>query len=79
MAGDFRQDLELVHARIGSLTNLRLPRFANYLKRLCLRQNFVSFLDPEVFNMLTNWEELDLYDNKLKTVGDALLKLSKLE
>ncbi|KAG6878217.1 hypothetical protein C0993_010637 [Termitomyces sp. T159_Od127] len=76
---DETEDLELVHARIGSLTNLRLPRFANHLKRLCLRQNSVSFLDPEVFNMLTKLEELDLYDNKLKSLGDALLKLSKLE
>ncbi|KAG6886909.1 hypothetical protein C0992_001672 [Termitomyces sp. T32_za158] len=76
---DETEDLDLVHARIGSLNNLRLPRFANYLKRLCLRQNFVSFLDPEVFSMLTNLEELDLYDNKLKSLGDALLKLSKLE
>ncbi|KAG6865722.1 hypothetical protein C0991_012368 [Blastosporella zonata] len=76
---DETEDLELVHARIGSLTELRLPRFSNYLKRLCLRQNFVSFLDPEVFGVLTNLEELDLYDNKLKNVGDALLKLSKLE
>ncbi|KAG6917007.1 hypothetical protein DXG01_004272 [Tephrocybe rancida] len=83
--GDFLEDfpdetenLELVHARIGSLANLRLPRFANYLKRLCLRQNFISLLNPEVFNVLTNLEELDLYDNKLKTVGDALVNLPKL-
>ncbi|KAG6836822.1 hypothetical protein H0H93_002668 [Arthromyces matolae] len=76
---DDTEDLELVHARIGSLANLRLPRFANHLKRLCLRQNFVSVLDPEVFHLLTNLVELDLYDNKLKTVGDALLKLSNLE
>ncbi|KAG6816296.1 hypothetical protein H0H87_007179 [Tephrocybe sp. NHM501043] len=75
---DDTEDLELVHARIGSLSELRLPRFANYLKRLCLRQNFISFLDPEVFSVLTNLEELDLYDNKLKTTGDALMKLSNL-
>lgn len=75
---DETEDLELVHARIGSLTSLRLQRFANHLKRLCLRQNFVSFLDPEVFHQLTKLEELDLYDNKIKTVGDALDKLSSM-
>ncbi|GLB40197.1 putative thiamin pyrophosphokinase, catalytic domain [Lyophyllum shimeji] len=83
--GDFLEDfpdeteeLELVNSRIGSLENLRLPRFAQYLKRLCLRQNSISFLDPEVFHQLTNLEELDLYDNKIKTIGNALDKLSKL-
>ncbi|KAG5638904.1 hypothetical protein H0H81_008965 [Sphagnurus paluster] len=75
---DETEDLELVHVRIGSLTNLRLARFANHLKRLCLRQNFVSFLDPEVFHLLTKLEELDLYDNKLKTIADALDHASNL-
>lgn len=45
---------------------------------MCLRQNFISYLDPEVFHLLTNLEELDFYDNKLKTVGDALDKLENL-
>ncbi|KAG6810487.1 hypothetical protein H0H92_011667 [Tricholoma furcatifolium] len=76
---DETEDLDLVHARIGTLNELRLPRFAAYLKRLCLRQNFISFLDPEVFHVLTNLEELDLYDNKVKIVGDALVKLLRLK
>jgi len=75
---DDTDDLELIHARIGSLESLRLSRFANYLKKLCLRQNFVSHLDPEVFDTLANLEELDLYDNKVKNVGSALNNLSKL-
>ncbi|KAG5647410.1 hypothetical protein DXG03_000481 [Asterophora parasitica] len=75
---DETEDLELVHVRIGSLTNLRLARFASHLKRLCLRQNFVSFLDPEVFHPLTNLEELDFYDNRLKSIGDALDHAEKL-
>lgn len=67
-----------MHSRIGSLTGLRLPRFADHLKRLCLRQNFISVLDPEVIHPLTKLEELDLYDNKVKHLGDALDKLSNL-
>lgn len=72
------QDLELVHSRIGSLDELRLARFASHLKRLCLRQNHISFLDPEVFHHLTKLEELDLYDNKIKDPGHALDQLSNL-
>lgn len=75
---DHAQDLELVHVRIGSLAGLRLARFADHLKRLCLRQNFISHLDPEVFHQLTKLEELDMYDNKLKTVGHALDKATRL-
>ncbi|KAF8639416.1 hypothetical protein AX17_001506 [Amanita inopinata Kibby_2008] len=75
---DETEDLELTHLRIGSLTNLRLPRFARYLKRLCLRQNLISHLDPEGFHTLTLLEELDLYDNKIKHLGNALDKLSNL-
>ncbi|KIK63124.1 hypothetical protein GYMLUDRAFT_72356 [Collybiopsis luxurians FD-317 M1] len=70
---DETEDLELVHSRIGSLKELRLARFANHLKRLCLRQNHISFLDPEVFHLLTKLEELDLYDNKIKDPGHALV------
>ncbi|KAF7978812.1 hypothetical protein HWV62_44587 [Athelia sp. TMB] len=79
--GDFpdeTDELNLLHQRIGNLKSLRLERFAKHLKRLCLRQNFISFLDPEVFSLLTEMEEMDFYDNKLKTVGDALNNMPKL-
>ncbi|KAJ3505604.1 hypothetical protein NLJ89_g7329 [Agrocybe chaxingu] len=69
---DETEELELLHSRIGSLAGLRLSRFAGHLKKLCLRQNFISHLDPEVFHQLTKLEELDLYDNKIKGVGEAL-------
>ena len=59
------------------LSRLGISRFTN-LKRLNLRQNFISSLDLETFQDLIELEELDLYDNKLKTVGDALDKLSSL-
>lgn len=68
-----------MHLRIGSLVNLRLPRFTNHLKRLCLRQNVITHLDSDIFHALTNLEELDLYDNKVKHLGDALDKLSNLK
>lgn len=67
-----------MHSGISALENLRLARFAGHLKRLCLRQNFISILDPAVFNQLTLLEELDLYDNKLKAVSDSLNSLSNL-
>ena len=73
-----KQELDLVHGRITSLEHLRLHRFANHLKKLCLRQNYVAHLDPGLFSLLTRLEELDLYDNKVKTPGDALNCLSKL-
>jgi protein phosphatase 1 regulatory subunit 7 len=63
---------------LSSLTNLRLHRFAKHLKKLCLRQNAISYLDPDIFRQLTQLEELDLYDNKLKTVGDTLDDMSSL-
>jgi protein phosphatase 1 regulatory subunit 7 len=72
------KDLDLVHSRLFSLDRLRLSRFAAHLQRLCLRQNFISTLDPEVFSLLTNLVELDLYDNKIKHVGAALNNLSAL-
>jgi protein phosphatase 1 regulatory subunit 7 len=60
------------------LNNLGLTRFARTLERLCLRQNFITSLDPEIFHELTELDELDLYDNKIKDVGDALIKSTKL-
>ncbi|KAG1750138.1 L domain-like protein [Suillus lakei] len=75
---DETDELELVHSRLSSLVNLRLDRFARHLRKLCLRQNAISHLDPEIFRLLTQLEELDLYDNKLKTVGDALDNMAAL-
>ena len=72
------QEIELVHSRLQSLDNLRLARFGTHLKKLCLRQNFLAHLDPEIFGVLTNLEELDLYDNRLKHVNDELDALTEL-
>lgn len=72
------KDLELVHLRIGNLAPIRLPRFGAHLKKLCLRQNFISRLEPEIFQPLVKLQELDLYDNKVKHVEDALNNLPDL-
>ncbi|CCM04306.1 uncharacterized protein FIBRA_06477 [Fibroporia radiculosa] len=75
---DDTEEIDLVHARIHSISALGLPRFGAHLKKLCLRQNYISVLDPEVMKALAGLEELDLYDNKVKTVDEALSGLSKL-
>jgi protein phosphatase 1 regulatory subunit 7 len=64
---------------LSALDTLRLERFAPHLRRLCLRQNFISVLHPDVFCQLTKLEELDLYDNKIKGIGRALDGLSELK
>jgi protein phosphatase 1 regulatory subunit 7 len=48
------------------------------LTRLCLRQNFIAVLDEADFGPLHNLQELDLYDNKINTLGDALAGKSEL-
>ena len=74
------QDIELIHSRLNSngVGKLGLPRFGAHLKRLCLRQNFISHLGPEVFGALTALEDLAFYDNKIKHVGTALNNMANL-
>ncbi|KAG9089247.1 hypothetical protein FRC07_012377, partial [Ceratobasidium sp. 392] len=56
---DDTEDIDLVHARLHTLANLRLPRFGPHLKRLCLRQNFVAEVGEEDIGALVLLEELD--------------------
>ncbi len=74
------QDIELIHSRLSSntISKLGLQRFGGHLKRLCLRQNFITHVDPEVFGALKKLEDLDFYDNKIKHVGAALNNMSDL-
>ncbi|KZS92389.1 putative SDS22-protein phosphatase 1 regulatory subunit 7 [Sistotremastrum niveocremeum HHB9708] len=78
-----RQSIELINARLSSdsLLNLDLPRFALSLNQLCLRQNLITHLQPSVFSPLHALQDLDLYDNKLKDIDDALdnLPLTSLD
>jgi protein phosphatase 1 regulatory subunit 7 len=71
--------LELTHLQLvnSSLPPLHLPRFGSHLKRLCLRQNRLTSLDPEVFEALTELEELDFYDNRIGYL-EGFEKLTKL-
>ena len=62
----------------SQLPKFNIPRLANNLKKLCLRQNNITTLDPELFGKLLQLEELDLYDNKVKDTGNALDTLVKL-
>ncbi|KAF7796634.1 hypothetical protein EIP86_007816 [Pleurotus ostreatoroseus] len=74
---DDAEEIELIHSKLFSISNLGLPRFT-HLKKLCLRQNYISTLDHTALDPLTELEELDLYDNRLKNVGDAINNLSNL-
>ncbi|KAJ1307645.1 hypothetical protein OPQ81_001739 [Rhizoctonia solani] len=76
---DDTDDIDLIHARLHNLDALRLPRFKDHLKRLCLRQNFLTHIGTDDIGALTKLEELDVYDNKLKGVGDALDQLTDLK
>ena len=43
-----------------------------------MRQNYITQLDPDVLKALVELEDLDLYDNKIKSVDDSLSALKKL-
>ena len=62
----------MINVRLVGVQQLHLARFGGHLKKLCLRQNLINSLDPESFRALSQLEELDLYDNRLKHVDDAL-------
>ena len=72
MACSCDQEVDLIHSRLKSISSLGLQRFGPTLTRLCLRQNHIKILDPEVMKALVNLSELDMYDNKIKDVGEAL-------
>ena len=74
------QDLELTHLQLvnTSLPPLHLPRFGSFLKRLCLRQNRLTSLEPDIFEALTQLEDLDFYDNRINHL-EGFEKLTKLK
>lgn len=76
---DDTEEIDLIHARLHSLDALRLPRFSSHLKRLCLRQNFITKVGNEDVGTLKKLEELDLYDNKVKHLGSGLDGLEELQ
>jgi len=59
------EDIDVQHSRVSSIAGLRLDRFKR-LRRLCLRQNQIQRIElPETCE--TTLEELELYDNLIKT------------
>lgn len=66
------QEIDLARSRLASCAHLGLPRFRGHLKNLCLRGNYITTLDKDVFGPLEHLEELDLYDNRIKQLGEAL-------
>ncbi|PWZ00805.1 WD40 repeat-like protein [Testicularia cyperi] len=75
---DDEEVLDLGHLRLTTTKNLGLQRFANSLKRLCLRQNLITKIRSKDVGTLTKLEDLDLYDNSIEKIS-GLDKLTELE
>ncbi len=73
--------LDLGHLRLTTTKRLGLQRFAPRLKRLCLRQNLLTKIRSKDIGVLTELEDLDLYDNSIEKISglDALTKLESLD
>lgn len=81
LAADFESDTEsidLIHCRISHLHSLKLERFTK-LRRLCLRQNQIKKLEELPTALKEEIEELDVYDNLIKKVGNALEGFERLK
>ncbi|CBQ71688.1 probable SDS22-protein phosphatase 1, regulatory subunit 7 [Sporisorium reilianum SRZ2] len=78
---DTEEVLDLGHLRLTTTKRLGLQRFAGSLKRLCLRQNLLTKIRAKDIGMLTQLEDLDLYDNSIDKVSglDDLTKLESLD
>ncbi|TDL25510.1 L domain-like protein [Rickenella mellea] len=68
---DGEEEVDFNHLRLQSI-HLRRINWHENIKKLCLRQNQITILEPEVFKLLPNLQDLDLYDNKIKEIGDSL-------
>ena len=66
---DDETDIDLTHLRITTTKGLNLPRFADTLVRLCLRQNLIHSIREADFAPLQKLTDLDLYDNQIKRVN----------
>ncbi|PVF92744.1 putative SDS22-protein phosphatase 1 regulatory subunit 7 [Serendipita vermifera] len=69
---DTTEEIDLARSKLASCAHLDLPRFARHLKNVCLRANYLNTLEAEAFGSLKLLEELDLYDNRIKQLGNAL-------
>ncbi|SNX83423.1 probable SDS22 - protein phosphatase 1, regulatory subunit 7 [Melanopsichium pennsylvanicum] len=75
---DTEEILDLGHLRLTTTKRLGLHRFAPSLKRLCLRQNLLTKIRSKDIGILTQLEDLDLYDNSIEKIS-GLHHLTKLE
>jgi protein phosphatase 1 regulatory subunit 7 len=73
------EDIDLVHCRISSLSDLKLDRFTS-LQRLCLRQNAISTIELSD-NIRASLQELDFYDNLISHIKglDSMAALKNLD
>lgn len=78
---DDEEVLDLGHLRLTTTKRLGLQRFAPSLKRLCLRQNLLTKIRTKDIGVLTELEDLDLYDNSIEKISglDELTKLESLD
>ncbi|CDR87134.1 probable SDS22-protein phosphatase 1, regulatory subunit 7 [Sporisorium scitamineum] len=78
---DTEEVLDLGHLRLTTTKRLGLERFAGSLKRLCLRQNLLTKIRSKDIGILTQLEDLDLYDNSIEKISglDELTKLESLD
>lgn len=78
---DTEEVLDLGHLRLTTTKRLGLQRFAPSLKRLCLRQNLLTKIRSKDIGILTQLEDLDLYDNSIEKISglDDLVQLESLD
>lgn len=78
---DTEEVLDLGHLRLTTTKRLGLQRFAPSLKRLCLRQNLLTKIRSKDIGILTELQDLDLYDNSIEKISglDELTKLESLD
>ncbi|KAB8304908.1 hypothetical protein EYC80_004233 [Monilinia laxa] len=72
-------EIDLVHARISSISSLRLSRFPK-VQRLCLRQNTISTIE-DLASLASTLTDLDLYDNMIAHIRglEDLIHLTSLD
>ncbi|EGV66152.1 protein phosphatase regulatory subunit Sds22 [Yamadazyma tenuis] len=69
--------LELIHLKIGSLSDLDLGRFTK-LESVCFRQNLITSM-VDVRDLSDTVEELDFYDNRINHISSNIGKLVNLK
>ncbi|WFC98944.1 protein phosphatase regulatory subunit Sds22 [Malassezia yamatoensis] len=68
MFADEETEIDLTHLRLTTTKYLGLERFANTLRKLCLRQNEIKSMRSKDFHCLVHLKNLDLYDNQIEHI-----------